>query len=41
MNKKLAGIFAMMRSVADWMSGSEREQQGNYAAGYRMGKNSG
>ena len=30
-----------MCSVADWMSGSEREQQGNYAAGYRMGKNSG
>lgn len=27
-----------MCSVADWMSGSEREQQGNYAAGYRMGK---
>ena len=41
MNKKLSRYFCNMRSVADWMSGSEREQQGNYAAGYRMGKNSG
>lgn len=41
MNKKLTGIFAMCALLLTWMSGSEREQQGNYAAGYRMGKNSG
>ena len=41
MNKKLAGIFAMCALLLTGCQGAKREQQGNYAAGYRMGKNSG